>query len=128
MLATLSLRSQLVAVSVPEMLHAQLVSTAKGMNASHAHLIVLPVFPSPSARPVLKVSRLMRWSMIMSSIRTVLRSAVMGEDSSLTAMTVTRRMVTVAMITARLKPVSTAKVDQVSKLVLASTTSHQDLT
>lgn len=114
------------AVSAQEAQLAQLVSIVTVMSASPARLIVLSATLNQSARPVLLVSNSMKWLFKVLLTLTVLKSAVTARDSSLTAMMVTRRTVTAATLTARSRTDGTAKADQVSKLVLASTTSPQD--
>lgn len=95
-------------------------------SANPAPLIVLSAALNQSARPALLVSNLMKWLFKASITLTALKSAVTARDSSLTAMMVTRRTVTVATPTARSSMDGTAKADQVLKLVLVSTTSPQD--
>ena len=60
------------------------------------------------------------------NILTVLKFAVMENDSSLIAMMETERMVMVVTQIVRLKKSGIVKVDQVSKLALVSTINLQD--
>lgn len=100
------------------MLHAQLVFIAKVVIVNHVQLIVLSVNQKMFVKLVLKVSRLNLCNMEVINFLIVLKSVVMVKDSNLIVMMVTRTVVMVVHVNARLKRDGLVQVDLVLNLVL----------
>jgi len=100
------------------MLHAQLVFIAKVVIVNHVQLIVLSVNQKMFVKLVLKVSRLNLCNMEVINFLIVLKSVAMVKDSNLIVMMVTRTVVMVVHVNARLKKDGLVQVDLVLNLVL----------
>ena len=100
------------------MLHAQLVFIAKVVIVNHVQHIVLSVNQKMFVKLVLKVSKLNLCNMEVINFLIVLKFVVMVKDSNLIVMMVTRTVVMVVHVIARLKKDGLVQVDLVLNRVL----------